>query len=97
MAARYKVTWTLEAKVRVDHILNYLNEHWSDKEAQDFLDLLYHFERTVASFPRSFKESTRFKGCRLGYVHRHITAIYTISNSTVTILTVLDNRSERER
>lgn len=97
MADRYNVTWTREAKFQVDKILNYLEENWSEKEHKDFLDLLFHFEKTICLFPKSFKESRKFKGCRLGFIHKHITAIYKLSHKSITILTIIDNRSDYEK
>lgn len=52
---------------------------------------------TFSSFPNSYKESKRFKGCRLGFVHRHITPVYKLSRKSITILTVIDNRSKLEK
>jgi plasmid stabilization system protein ParE len=75
MAGRYNVNWTAEAKGHVDQILVYLKTNWGENECKDFLDILFHFENTISAFPKSFKESKKFKGCRLGFVHRHITAI----------------------
>jgi plasmid stabilization system protein ParE len=97
MAKRYKVIWTQESKNQVDNILSFLKHKWSEKEASDFLDLLLHFELTISQFPKSFKESSKFKGCRLGLVHRHVTAVYKLSGKEITILTVLDNRSHIEK
>ena len=97
MAEPFKVFWTTEATQKVNKILAYLGEHWRQRECDDFLDLLLHFEKTITYFPKSLKESRKFKGCRIGFVHRHITAIYKISKKSVTILTVIDNRSEIEK
>lgn len=97
MAGRYNVNWTAEAKDQVDQILVYLKANWSEKECKDFLDILFHFENTISAFPKSFKESKKFKGCRLGFVHRHITAIYKLSRKTITVLTVIDNRSKFDK
>jgi len=97
MAGRYNVTWTVEAKTQVDDITSYLKSNWNEKECEDFLNILYRFELTISTFPNSFKESKYFKGCRLGFVHKHITAIYKISKKSITILTVIDNRSNSEK
>lgn len=97
MAVKHKVFWTSEAKSQVDNIIVYLREEWSESEVQDFLDILYHFEQTISAFPKSFKVSRKFKGCRLGFVHRHITAIYKVSGRSITILTIIDNRSRLKK
>lgn len=97
MAKKYSVTWTQESKKQVDHILSFLRHKWSEKEAENLLDLLLHFERVISQFPKSFKVSSKFKGCRLGLIHQHVTAIYKVSGSEITVLTVLDNRTNIDR
>jgi plasmid stabilization system protein ParE len=81
MAENLEVFYTVEAKSQLDSIVSYLNDNWTSKEYNDFLDLLLHFENLISRFPDSFKKSKRFKNCRLGLVHRHITAIYTHTNN----------------
>jgi len=97
MAVKYIVTWTPESKIKVDDIIQYLSKNWGDVEVENFLDLLQHFEKTIASFPHTFKSSSKFLNCRLGLVHKHVTAIYKVSNKSIVILTVLDNRSDIEK
>lgn len=97
MEKKYKVYWSKEAKSQVDIILEFLRNKWSEKEADNFLDLLLHFELVITRFPKSFKTSDYFKGCRLGLVHRHVTAIYKISGDEITILTVFNNQSGNEK
>ena len=94
MAGMYRVTWTAEAKSRVDEIIAYLRRNWSEKEVNDFLDLLLHFENTISRFPKSYKESAKFENCRLGLIHRHVSAVYKISRREITVLTVFDNRRD---
>ena len=97
MAKKYKVSWSQESKHQIDAILNYLRQKWSEKEADNFLDLLLHFERTISQFPKSFKASAKYKNCRLGLVHKYVTAIYKMSGNQIIILTVFDNRMNIER
>jgi len=97
MVVKRKVVWTREAKKQVDLILGYIVENWGEKEATSFLDTLYQFECIVCSFPFTYRKSKQLKGCRLGYIHKHITAIYKVSNKSITILTVIDNRSNISR
>lgn len=93
MAGSLEVFYTVEAKSQLDAIINYLNDNWTNKEYNDFLDLLLHFENLFARLLNSFKKSRRFKNCRLGLVHRHISAVYSIANNKIIILTFIDNRS----
>ena len=97
MVDKYEIKWTRESKDQTDKIIAYLLKNWSEKECKDFLDLLLHFEKTISLFPKTFKASSKYKVCRLGLVHKHITAVYKISYRSIIILTILDNRSEKEK
>jgi plasmid stabilization system protein ParE len=92
MGDKFKVYWTKESKIQVDLILNYLNKNWGERESDNFLDLLLHFEMVISKFPKSFKSSSYFRGCRLGLVHRYVSVIYRISGNSIFVLTVIDNR-----
>jgi plasmid stabilization system protein ParE len=93
MAGSYKVIWSQESKKQVDLICAFIKDKWTIKEADDFLDLLMHFERTISSFPKAFKSSPKNKLYRLGLIHKHTTAVYLIKKKTVLIITVFDNRT----
>lgn len=56
MAENLKVFYTVEAKSQLDSIVSYLNDNWTSKEYNDFLDLLLHFENLISRFPDSFKK-----------------------------------------
>ena len=92
MAEKYEVQWSPEAKKQVDLIYFSIKERWSQKEADDFLDLLMHFQRIISEFPKAFKSSPKNKKLRLGLVHRNATAVYIIKKRTVFIVTDFDNR-----
>jgi plasmid stabilization system protein ParE len=91
------VYWTTEALSQVNKIISHLDEKWGDREAKEFLVLLRHFERVISSFPKSFKESEKFESCRLGFIHRHISAIYKFNGTSIVVLTIIDNRSGFEK
>jgi hypothetical protein len=56
--------------------------------------LLLHFQRIISDFPKAFKPSPKNKKLRLGLIHRHVTAVYTIKKGNISIVTVFDNRSK---
>lgn len=61
MAGRYRVYWTYEAVEQVRLILNYLKINWGDKELNDFLDLLNHFEKSITFFQKYLKNQRNIK------------------------------------
>jgi len=93
MEIKLSIFWTKEAKVKVDEIRNYLNTNFGENSVVDFMNSLKEFENIVALFPKTYQESTKFISCRLGLVHPHVSAIYTFDDSTLTILTLIDNRT----
>ena len=40
MDAKHSVEWSKEAEERIESVYNYLLEKWTEKEANNFLDLL---------------------------------------------------------
>jgi plasmid stabilization system protein ParE len=97
MKKSYEVSWTNEANEKVALIYEYLIINWNEAVADNFLDLLFKFERNISFFPKSFKSSRKFKNCRLGLVHPHVSVIYKVKKNSIVILTVFDNRSNQER
>lgn len=97
MDVKFSVIWTLESKNKVDKIVQYLQENWGNVEAEKFLDLLQQFEKTISTNPLSYESSSKYLHCRLGLVHKHVTAIYKVVNNSIVILTVIDNRSHIDK
>jgi len=93
MEIKLSIFWTKEAKVKVDEIRNYLNTNFGENSVADFMKSLKEFENIIAHFPKTYQESTKYISCRLGLVHPHVSAIYTFDESTLTILTLIDNRT----
>ena len=93
MAEKLEVVWTPESKYQIDLIIHYLRNEWGEKTVDDFLDLIEHFERIISGFPFAFKESEKYKGCRAGLIHNHVTAVYQVYNNRIVVVTVFDNRS----
>lgn len=97
MAEKYKIFWSFEADNQVKSIIEFLRSNWNEKAVEDFLDLLFHFEKTISNFPYTFKASKKYKSCRLGLIHQHTSAIYKIQKREITILSIIDNRSSVEK
>lgn len=97
MAAKRSVFWSKEARDQVNAIKEYVREHWSEREAQAFLDLLQEFERLVAQFPRGYQVSAIYPGCRRAVIHANISVVYRTDRNTIEVVTVYDNRSDRSQ
>ena len=94
MAAKLKVIWSERAVTDLDLIYNYLLEEWSSKEANAFLDLVQEFIRLIVQYPNAFAVSKKIKACRLGLIHKNVTAVYSVSTNAIHIVTLFDNRAK---
>jgi plasmid stabilization system protein ParE len=94
MDAKHSVEWSKEAEERIESVYNYLLEKWTEKEANNFLDLLIRFERRVSRFPEMYPQSEIFKGCRKAVIHPHISAIYKVQKGIIYVATLIDNRAD---
>ncbi|HET6990368.1 MAG TPA: type II toxin-antitoxin system RelE/ParE family toxin [Bacteroidia bacterium] len=94
MAAKHKAIWSQRSVDDLDEIYNYLLEEWSSKDANTFLGLAQEFEKLVCQYPEAFAVSRKFKSCRLGLIHKNVTAVYKKKNKTIFIVTLFDNRSK---
>jgi addiction module RelE/StbE family toxin len=93
MAANLRVEWSDRAAKDLDRIYNYLMNEWTEREANAFLDLVEEFESLVTNYPKAFIVSDQFKDCRLGLIHKNVTAIYKISQKKIFIVTLFENQT----
>ena len=92
MAGKLNVDWSLKAKKDLRKIYDNITDQWSEKEAEEFLDLVQEFEKTIKGFPDAFRKSKRLKESRLGFIHKYVTAVYRVYRTRIIIVTVFDNR-----
>lgn len=93
MAAHLKIEWSELAVLQLDNFYNYLLVEWSLVEAEQFLDRVQEFELVVSLFPRAFIASKRHKTCRIGLIHKNISAVYGIYKGKIIVFSLVDNRS----
>lgn len=94
MAVKHKAIWSKRSVTDLDLIYNFLLEIWTKKEAEIFLDLTMEFEKLICRYPEAFPLSQKIKGCRLGLIHKNITAVYKVKDGSVFIVTLFDNRTK---
>ncbi len=93
MEERAEIEWSNQALTDLDSIYNFLLIHWTEKEAETFLDLTLQFQKLISQFPSAFAVSRKRKAYRLGLIHRNITAVYRVDHDKITIISLVDNRS----
>lgn len=94
MAAKFNLQWSERASKDLEKIYNFLLLTWTQKEADNFLDLVLQFEETVLKYPEAATRSKKIRSCRVAIVHQNVSAVYKIQGSQILIVTLLDNRAK---
>ena len=87
------VKWSDRAKTDFVDILGYLYQHWSDKEAQYFIDSIRKLIGILEKGNVEFRKTV--KKFHVAVVSEHISVFYQIhSSKRVEIIRVWDNRQK---
>jgi plasmid stabilization system protein ParE len=97
MRKKLEVHWSNESVRRIDNILSYLSENWSDKESTNFLKSLDAFEEIVSYFPEIYPESLVKSGFKRAVISKQISVIYSIRRNVIEVHTVFDNRQNPDK
>jgi plasmid stabilization system protein ParE len=89
-----KIKLTKTAQLRLDQLLGYLEEEWSEKVKQDFIEKLDKRVEHVRIRPSLFPKSLIKEGLHKCVVSKQTTFYYTYSQTEITILTVFDTRQD---
>lgn len=89
-----KVIWSLESSKKVTSIKKYLYEEWSEKEVENFLNRLQHFEKLVIHYPTIYPASKKYSDLRRAVITKHQSVIYEIDEDIIRIHTILDHRQK---
>lgn len=85
------------AAQRLQYILEYLDSEWSESVKKKFVKELDQSLRLIRRNPTSFPKTDFVKGLHRCVVTKHITLYYTYDESTISIITLFDNRQNPQR
>jgi len=95
MAASLKIKWSKAAELELDGFYQLILSNFTSREANLFLDQVEDFENVIAKFPELFISSNKKKNLRIGYINKFVSCIYEIRRNEIFIVTLIDNRSEK--
>lgn len=78
---KYRIVWTDRAVDGLTEILNYLDEHWSAKQIDQFWRDMDHFFELLVLFPNILAPSTKRKNLHRGPVNKHTLITYSVNPS----------------
>jgi len=89
-----RVIFSRTAERRLENLLEYLVENWSDKVKNDFLNKLDQAISIIKVHPESFPASQKEIGLRKCVVTKQTTVYFLFDKKEVKILTLFDSRQD---
>jgi plasmid stabilization system protein ParE len=89
-----KIKWTKSASKSFNKTINYLEQEWSEKVAEKFVQKVYAFLLNLEEYPEIGKIEIEEKGIRGFVLSRHTTVLYRIKGNYIILLQFFDNRQD---
>ena len=91
-----KIIWTPKAEKSFDAVINYLQEHWSQKEVISFVRKVDVVVFHIARFPFSYHSAGK-DDIREALITKHNLLLYRIAGNTIYVLYFWDTRKNPMR
>jgi len=91
-----KVSFSPEANERLAEIVEYLVNEWSIVSAEKFLHKLDHKLDNIKLFPHSYPKLSISSNVRCCVVAKQISIYYRVLEKEIEIVTLYDNRHNRD-
>jgi plasmid stabilization system protein ParE len=89
----YTIILSQLAGAKLDKLLDYLEEEWSLRVADNFEKAFEEKLIHVSNYPESCIKSKQFYNLHLCIITKQTSFLYRITNETIEVITVFDNRS----
>lgn len=91
-----KVILSPLAKLKLNLLLQYLEEEWDVQSRKKFLSKLKSSVNSISLFPESNPKSEKYNGLYKKVVTNQTSLYYRILDDEIQIITVIDNRQDPE-
>lgn len=88
-----KVSFSNLAYLKLQHILEYLEEEWSNKVKKRFVAILNEKIEQISNFPESCIKSDFHDNLRMCIITKQTSLLYRINDNEVEVITLFDNRT----
>jgi plasmid stabilization system protein ParE len=82
---------------KLEKLVAYLSEEWSDRSSKLFLNKLNATLETVRSNPKAFPESQVSKGLRKCVITKQTTVLYEIHQDAIVVMNIIDARQNPKK
>ena len=92
-----KVVLSKKAEYKLEKLLIYLVENWSEKVKRDFVKELDRSIAVIKVYPKGFTESKKEPGLRKCVVTKQTTLYFRFDSKKIYIVTIFDNRQDPKK
>ncbi len=94
-----KISWTPTARKTYFKVLEYLDEAWTQREIQNFVNITEKVLNLIVIDPEMFEASRKKSNVRKGLITKHNTLYYRIKprKQEIELITFWDNRQNPEK
>jgi plasmid stabilization system protein ParE len=88
------IYWTPNARSTFLKVVDYLNEAWTKREIDNFVNEVEQVLKQISNDPNMFKASKKNKSIRKGFVTKHTSLYYRVKprKKRIELLAFWDNR-----
>lgn len=89
-----RIIWSEKAGETFQNNIDYLREHWTEKETQKFINRVFQYLETLENNPFIGRKTTKTKHIYIGLIIPYISVVYRINpgSDTIELVTFIDNR-----
>jgi len=92
-----KIILSKRASKKLDELLAYLEEEWSEKVKKEFIDKLDASFDQIKIYPASSIRSDVKKGLHKCVVTKQTSVYYLFDEKTIKVATIIDNRMDSDK
>ena len=96
MKSGYKIVWTSHALSELTQTLQYIHQHFSDREIKKLAQKIENTTELIAQNPKLFPLSEKKNVCR-AVIMRYNTLYYRIKQNHIEILSFFSNRQNPKK
>lgn len=95
----HEIVWTPTALRTFQKNIDYLQEHWTDREITNFVTRVSDFLSTLSHSPRISRESYKVKNTRIGLIVKQVSVVYRVKprKKVIELITFIDNRTDTKK
>ncbi|MDB5091536.1 MAG: hypothetical protein JWR09_5530 [Mucilaginibacter sp.] len=91
------ILYTNRANSDAITIKNYLLYKFTQREVDNFYDLLRIFENIASAFPLLYPKSINSKNIHRAVLSKQLSVFYKVSKSAIIVIAILDNRMNKAK